>query len=114
MQAKNYDYVFLGAGCASLSIIMRMIASKRFGQKKILLVDREPKIKNDRTWCFWEQEGGFFEDIVYREWNKLFFKTDGVSISLEMGDYSYKMIRGIDFYDKCFSVIKPLENIDIM
>jgi hypothetical protein len=25
MQQKNYDYIFLGAGCASLSIIMRMI-----------------------------------------------------------------------------------------
>jgi lycopene beta-cyclase len=113
MQAKNYDYIFLGAGCASLSIIMRMTASKSFGQKKILLVDREPKTKNDRTWCFWEQKAGFFEDIVYREWSRLFFKTDNISVPLEMGDYRYKMIRGIDFYDKCFSVINLLENIDI-
>jgi lycopene beta-cyclase len=114
MQAKNYDYIFLGAGCASLSIIMRMIASKKFNQKKILLVDREPKIKNDRTWCFWEQKAGFFEDIVYRNWNRLFFKTDNISIPLKMGRYQYKMIRGIDFYNKCFSVIKSLKNIDIM
>ena len=34
MQAKNYDYIFLGAGCASLSIIMRMIDSKKFIKKK--------------------------------------------------------------------------------
>ncbi|MEP6948826.1 MAG: lycopene cyclase family protein [Ginsengibacter sp.] len=114
MQAKSYDYIFLGAGCASLSIVMRMIASKEFSQKKILLADREPKTKNDRTWCFWEQEGGFFEDIVYRKWSRLFFKTDNISIPLEMGDYQYKMIRGIDFYDKCFSVIKSLNNIDII
>ena len=114
MRAKNYDYIFLGAGCASLSIIMRMIASKKFSQKKILLVDREPKTKNDRTWCFWEKESGFFEDIIYRKWSKLFFKTDNISIPLEMGDYRYKMIRGIDFYDKCFSVIKQQENIDII
>ena len=72
MQAKNYDYIFLGAGCASLSIIMRMIDSKKFIEKKILLVDREPKTKNDRTWCFWEQGAGFFEDVVYRKWNTLF------------------------------------------
>ena len=31
-----------------------------------------------------------------------------------MGGYQYKMIRGIDFYDKCFSVIKLRENIDII
>ena len=41
MQAKNYDYIFLGAGCASLSIIMRMIDSGKFEQKKILLIDKE-------------------------------------------------------------------------
>ena len=114
MQAKNYDYIFLGAGCASLSIIMRMIASKKFDEKKILLVDREPKTKNDRTWCFWEQQPGFFEDIVYRKWSRLFFKTDDISIPLEMGGYQYKMIRGIDFYHKCFSAIKLRENIDII
>ena len=114
MQAKNYDYIFLGAGCASLSIILRMIDSKKFIEKKILLVDREPKTKNDRTWCFWEQGAGFFEDIVYRKWSTLFFKTDRVSIPLELGGYQYKMIRGIDFYDKCFSFIKPRENIDII
>jgi len=115
MQAKHYDYIFLGAGCASLSIIMRMIASKELAQKKILLIDREPKTKNDRTWCFWEQEQGFFEDIVYHKWDTLFFNTTrDEPISLEMGIYYYKMIRGIDFYNKCFSLIKLRENIDIV
>lgn len=113
MNAKPYDYIFLGAGCASLSIIMRMVNSKKFDQKKILLVDRERKTKNDRTWCFWEQEAGFFEDIVYRKWSTLLFKTDGISMPLKMDGYQYKMIKGIDFYEKCFSVIKSRENIDI-
>ena len=62
MQATQYDYIFLGAGCASLSIIMRMINSKKFIKKKILLVDKEGKTKNDRTWCFWEKQNGFFEE----------------------------------------------------
>ena len=114
MQAKHYDYIFLGAGCASLSIIMRMVVSKQFAQKKILLIDKGPKIKNDRTWCFWEEKNGFFEDIVYRKWRNLFFKTDNSSIPLEMGSYQYKMIRGIDFYNKCFSVIKLQQYIDIV
>jgi lycopene beta-cyclase len=115
MMSKYYDYIFLGAGCASLSIIMRMIHSNKFSEKKILLVDREAKTKNDRTWCFWEDCPGFFEDIVYRKWNEVFFKTTDIDpIHLEMGNYQYKMIRGIDFYKKCFSEIKAQKNIDIM
>ncbi|MEO8862075.1 MAG: lycopene cyclase family protein [Ginsengibacter sp.] len=114
MRQKNYDYIFLGAGCASLSIIMRMISSKKFTEKSILIVDREPKTKNDRTWCFWENENGFFEDIVYCKWNELLFNTtEENSLSLDIGSYQYKMIRGIDFYEKCFNVIKVQKNIDI-
>jgi len=115
MVTKYYDYIFLGAGCASLSIILRMIHSKKFSEKKILVIDREIKTKNDRTWCFWEQEPGFFEDVVYRKWNEVFFKTTGIdSIPLEMGNYQYKMIRGIDFYKKCLSEIELQKNIDLI
>ena len=115
MDLKHYDYIFLGAGCASLSILMRMIHSGKFFEKKILIIDKEPKTKNDRTWCFWEKEPGFFEDIVYRKWNEVFFKTtDADSIPLEMGNYQYKMIQGIDFYKKCFSEIRNQKNIDIV
>ena len=115
MVSKYYDYIFLGAGCASLSIIMRMIYSNKFSENKILLIDRETKTKNDRTWCFWEQESGFFEDIVYRKWNEVFFKTTGIdSIPLGMGNYQYKMVKGIDFYKKCFSEIELQKNIDVI
>ena len=54
--------LFSGAGCASLSLLMRMIRSGKFTDKKILLIDKEQKNKNDRTWCFWETQNGFFED----------------------------------------------------
>ncbi|MGH2646862.1 MAG: lycopene cyclase family protein [Ginsengibacter sp.] len=115
MLIKHYDYIFLGAGCASLSIIMRMMESNKFFEKKILLIDKEIKTKNDRTWCFWEKGDGFFEDIVYHEWREVFFKTTAIdSIPLEMADYKYKMIRGIDFYKRCFAEIAHHKNIDIV
>ena len=74
-----------------------MIRSNEFNDKKILLVEKEPKTRNDRTWCFWEQEPGFFEDLVYHKWGELLFKTDEEVRRLKMGQYKYKMIRGIDF-----------------
>jgi lycopene beta-cyclase len=114
MELTNYDYIFLGAGCASLSIITRMIDSNKFNQKKILLVDKQAKIKNDRTWCFWEEEPGYFEKIVYHKWKQLFFNTGNEIVPLKMDNYQYKMIRGIDFYDYCFSKIKFAQNIDII
>ncbi len=114
MQATQYDYIFLGAGCSSLSIIMRMINSKNFTDKKILIVDKEIKTKNDRTWCFWEKKQGFFESIIFRKWDHLSFKTDNKSIPLDIYPYQYKMIRGIDFYRHCFASIESEKNIDVI
>ncbi len=114
MQATQYDYIFLGTGAASLSIVMRMIDSDKFFHKKILLIDKEIKNTNDRTWCFWEKDKGFFEDIVYRKWNNLLFYNDYEKIDLDVDAYQYKMIRGIDFYKKCFSVIRQQKNIDVI
>ena len=70
--SSRYDFIFLGAGCATLSIVMRMLKSEKFSEKKILLVDKEAKTKNDRTWCFWEKQDGFFESIVHKKyWDKI-------------------------------------------
>jgi lycopene beta-cyclase len=99
---QEFDFVFMGAGCASLSLLMHMIKSGRFTDKKILLIDKSPKDKNDRTWCFWEKEKGFFEEIIYKSWDHLDFFSESFSGPMNIAPYRYKMIRGIDFYEYCF------------
>ena len=81
---------------------------------KILLIDKERKIKNDRTWCFWEAGKGFFEEVVYRKWDTISFLSDQYSALMNISPYQYKMIRGIDFYDYCFSEIEKHNNIEIV
>lgn len=93
---------------------MRMIKSGKFSDKKILLIDKEPKTKNDRTWCFWEKQDGFFEEIVYKKWDKLSFLSDEYSNTMDITPYQYKMIRGIDFYRHCFNEISKRNNIEIV
>ena len=66
----QYDYIIAGAGCAGLSLAMHIIHSGKLQDKKVLLIDKDPKNSNDRTWCFWQSEEGLFEPIVYKEWQK--------------------------------------------
>jgi lycopene beta-cyclase len=91
-----------------------MIDSGKFSDKRILLVDREEKNKNDRTWCFWETSTGLFENCVYKRWDKMWFHDIGFSKLLDILPYQYKMIRGIDFYKHCFAVINDQKNVDII
>jgi lycopene beta-cyclase len=107
----SYDYIICGAGCAGLSLVMHIIASEELRNKKILIVDQDAKTKNDRTWCFWEKGKGLFEPIVYKEWKELFFYSDSFTKTLDIAPYTYKLIRGIDFYHYCFDQIKGHSNI---
>ncbi len=68
---------------------------------------------NDRTWCFWEKEAGFFESIVYKHWEKIWFHGKGSSRLLELTPYHYKLVRGIDFYDYCLDLISKHPSFNI-
>lgn len=94
---EHFDYIISGAGGAGLSLLHHLCQTP-LKDKKILVIDKDSKDSNDRTWCFWENEPGPFEDIVYRSWNQLSFHSQSYSKDFEIAPYSYKMIRGIDFY----------------
>ena len=109
---KKYDYIIIGAGCAGLSLLMRLMDDPDFFAKKVLVIDKERKENNDRTWCFWERGKGYFESILHRTWNDVVIKSVENSLTLAMDAYRYKMIRGIDFYQYCFKRLLSAGNID--
>ena len=96
---KRYDYIMAGGGLAGLSLAYYMNQSV-LRNKRILIIDKDEKKKNDRTWCFWEKEGqGTFDPIVFRAWQQVYFYgNDGFEKTLDLGQYTYKWIRGLDFY----------------
>ena len=96
---ERYDYIISGAGCAGMSVLVRMLADPFFEGKKILVLDAAEKNTNDRTWCFWEKGTGVFESIVSHAWSRLNFFSADYATNRELAPYRYKMIRGIDLYD---------------
>lgn len=114
LQHQSYDYVFLGAGCASLSIIMRMLENRQFADKKILLIDKAAKTQNDRTWCYWESGEGFFEGIIHKKWDTISFFSSDYSSDMTITPYQYKMIRGVDFYNYCFDKISAYPSVELV
>jgi lycopene beta-cyclase len=91
-----------------------MLRSNKFADKRILVLEKEPKTINDRTWCFWEKEKGFFEEIVYSEWDTISFFSDSFSSSMLITPYKYKMIRGIDLYQYCFKEIEKNSQVEVV
>ena len=111
---NKYHYILTGAGCAGLSLLIHLISSGKFSDKKILVIDKSPKNANDRTWCFWEADPSIFESIVHKQWDRAWYHSDRFSRLLELSPYQYKMIKGIDFYDHCLQIIQQQKNIEVV
>ncbi len=109
----KYDYIIAGGGLSGLSLAHRFIHDPFFAHKKILLIEREQKNQNDRTWCFWEKGIGHFEDIVYRKWDHAWFHSNFHSERYALHPYQYKMVRGIDLYKCCYDLIESAPNIEM-
>lgn len=112
--SKVYDYIIAGSGAAGLSLLYGLLSDSSLSKKNILVLDKEPKNKNDRTWCFWEKENGVFEEIVHHQWKQLIFHGEDFSRTLDLNNYTYKMIRGIDFYNHVLQLAAQFDNVTFL
>ena len=108
---RDYDYIITGTGAAGLLLAYRMANDSYFDDKSILIIDKEKKVHNDRTWCFWEKDAGEWDHILYRSWKSIEFKSDTYRTNPQIAPYVYKMIRSGDFYQFLWNVISKKENI---
>jgi len=86
----------------------------RFTGKRILLIDKDSKTKNDRTWSFWSKEEELFESILHKTWREIEFANGEFKQRYDIAPYSYKMIRGLDFYNHVIPKLKKEKNIDFI
>ncbi len=111
---KEFDYIIVGAGASGLMLANELGSDPYFHNKRILLLDKDQKQTNDRTWCFWEQGDGAFDDIVNRTWDAIHFAGKEYRASIPIRPYRYKMIRGIDFYQHYLSKLKTFKNLTFL
>lgn len=109
-KTQKFDFIIAGGGLAGLSFAYRLKKTKQFEDKRLLILDSDSKLKNDRTWCFWSKEESIFEDIVHHRWPKIEFHSPRFSKQFQINPYSYKMIRGIDFYKHCLDFLNSAPN----
>lgn len=110
----KYDYIIAGSGCAGLSLLYTLLQTPSLQHKSILVIDKEQKKSNDRTWCFWEKIPGLFESIVHAKWNTLEFLSTDFKKELDLESYTYKMILGLDFYNFVLKYSQKFENVTFL
>lgn len=95
---KHFDIILAGSGLAGFTLALELARRPFFQGKKVLVIDRDDKEKNDRTWCFWAADGEPLPPVIHKTWHDCRFFGDRFSRKLDISPYCYHMIRGLDFY----------------
>jgi len=80
---KRYDYIIAGCGAAGLQLALAMSEDSFFQNKRILMIDADDKRANDRTWCWWEQGSGRWDDIITKSWKRADFMSEFLQLRKE-------------------------------
>ncbi|UOB15976.1 lycopene cyclase family protein [Abyssalbus ytuae] len=108
------DYIITGGGASGLLLAHRFASDPFFAEKSILIIEKEEKNSNDRTWCFWEAPNGEFDFLVHKKWDEGIFSSENFKKAFSFLPYQYKMIRSAHFYSYIHQELKTKNNITLL
>tara|TARA_B110000046_G_scaffold176414_1_gene202077 strand:- start:276 stop:1430 length:1155 start_codon:yes stop_codon:yes gene_type:complete len=114
MEKSVFDYIICGGGASGLLLLYALSEDPFFSKKKILLIEKELKNTNDRTWSFWETKEGAFEEMLEKKWDAATFLSPSVSLDFKLAPYQYKMLRSKGFYKACHKKTENQKNIQYL
>ncbi len=95
---NHYDIIITGGGCAGLSLAYKISKQQKLNNLKVLIIEKEEKKKNDRTWCFWTTENLVFNEVISKSWGKLQFSSGYFDKTFDIKPFQYHKIEAKDFY----------------
>jgi len=107
---QHFDMIITGAGLAGLSLATHLVTSP-LQNLSILLIDRSAKDKNDRTWGFWSNKFGIFDHLAVKSWDQFRFTSQSADKVIQLKDYRYKVIAGIDLYRNVQNMLAKQGNV---
>lgn len=95
------DVAIVGAGAAGLSLAYRLCAprpGRHCPEVTLLEAPAGPARAPRRTWCFWEEGGGEFDEAVTASWQRLRVQDrGGLPVVRRTGPLRYKMLGSAAF-----------------
>jgi lycopene beta-cyclase len=98
MSTKASSIIIAGTGLSGLTLAVELSRQPFFRDTELILIDRDTKQRNDRTWCFWATPDEPLPPVLHHSWDKCLFYGQDWEKTLDIAPFRYHMIRGSDFY----------------
>ena len=107
---KRFDYIICGGGASGLLLSDALLSDNHFNDKKILVIEKDSKTDNDKTFGFWNDKESVLDNIVFKEWEYAEFRDSNSHNSFLLSPYKYKMIKSNKFYSYIGNKISKASN----
>jgi lycopene beta-cyclase len=109
---QQFDYIFAGFGLSGMTLFYELSKDLDFANKSVLIVDRDAKNQNDRTWSFWAEGDIELQHLVKKQWKRGdFYTMSGEHLPLRFDNHSYNTIEGADFYAFMNDFVAKFSNV---
>ena len=69
------SYIILGAGASGLLLAYRISLDSYFDDKSILIIDKVKDKGNDKTWSYWEEGEGEWDELLTKSGLRCFLEV---------------------------------------
>lgn len=114
MSTSKFDIGIVGGGVSGLHLALALVNDVHFKKYKIALFEKAPKTKNDKTWSFWEEGKGNWDELIHKTWTKGKIFAQNEEVDLHLKPYAYKTLRSIDFYNHAYHQLENASNIELI
>ena len=101
----NYDIALIGLGASNSLLLLELNDRGLLANLDVLILESESKTRNDKTYCFWDdQQGPIFaalRPLLRKEWTKVSFNGE----SEQMRSIHYGMLESISLYQHAKKII---------
>ena len=111
MKETIFDLIICGGGASGLMLLKALREDPFFDNHSILLIEKEIKNTNDRTWSFWELPNGPFVRLIAKKWSRASFTDATQKLSFDLNPFNYKMLRSAGVYKSIREQCEKVQNI---
>ncbi|SDD46595.1 lycopene beta-cyclase [Algoriphagus faecimaris] len=111
---KEYDFIFAGAGCATLSMVYYILESS-LKDSKILLIDPKAGQIPSKTWCYWaEKPLAIHPKLASYSWKNIKLSSPDLEENFSMSNLNYYHLDSFHFFEMVMSKIANKSNIELL
>ncbi|MFN3589142.1 MAG: lycopene cyclase family protein [Spirosomataceae bacterium] len=111
----NFDIILVGAGCASMQLLHRLVNHPAYANQSILLLDAQPIGAVPKSWCYWTTSTqNPYPDLVEKQWEKLDIGTQSGTLIRTLGDFEYVYLPSHSFFSFHQNYIETLPHVHFL